>query len=312
MNTAPRILKPVLFLLVTLMSIFSKAQSIATYDISLTTIWNTTSHTSVPGGAHWSPLIGATHNTTNEFLNIGDLATLGIKNVAEIGNNSEFINEINSAIGASKADKVLQDGFSPSAGNNSNASFSGITISEFFPLVTLVSMVAPSPDWFIAINSLNMRSGNPTVNNGWKETFTMDVFAYDAGTDNGTDYGSGDAPSSPFVPVTMVSGFPINGNKMATITFTYKSSTLGIDDALIKRLKVYPNPATEVINITNFSPNSIETIELYNILGKRVNATISRSENAISINVKNLQSGVYILNINKVEGNSTTRKVIIE
>ena len=43
------------------------AQSVANYDVSITTIWNTTDHTSVPGNAHWSDLIGATHNTENEY-----------------------------------------------------------------------------------------------------------------------------------------------------------------------------------------------------------------------------------------------------
>ncbi len=42
-----------LFFLVLLITHLSSAQSIATYDISFTSIWNATDHTSVPGGAHW-------------------------------------------------------------------------------------------------------------------------------------------------------------------------------------------------------------------------------------------------------------------
>ena len=95
----------------------------ANYDISVTTIWNTTDHTSVPGNAHWSNLIGATHNTANEFVSLGTNATLGIKDIAERGDNDEFIIEVNAAISANKADQLLQDGFSPFAGNNSNAGY---------------------------------------------------------------------------------------------------------------------------------------------------------------------------------------------
>ena len=163
------------FLVFFLIAQLSLSQSIATYDISLTTIWNATSHTSVPGGAHWSDLIGATHNTANEFMEIDQNASLGIQNVAEMGNNTEITNEINDAITAGNADQLLQDGFPDGA--ISTAGFSGKVISEDFPLITLVSMVAPSPDWFIAINSLTLRSGNNSVNNGL-ESFCIQFVNY--------------------------------------------------------------------------------------------------------------------------------------
>jgi len=288
------------------------SQSEANYDISLTTIWNSTDHTSVPGNAHWSPLIGATHNTANEFVEIGALATTGIKDIAEGGVNTAFTSEINTAIAASRADQLLQDGFSPFAGNNSVGEFTSVTISEDFPLITLVSMVAPSPDWFIAINSLDMRSGNPAINNGWKETFTMDVFAYDSGTDDGINYTSGNATSNPFVPVFMVAGAPINGNRMATITFTYNSSTLGIDDIeSIKRVKVFPNPATDVLTITN-TFNSVDSAELYNVLGKRVYIKTAITNTDLKMNVQKLQRGIYILKLKNKNGDTASRKVIIE
>ncbi len=311
MKTTPKNLKKCILPLLILVVTFAWSQSIGTYDISLTTIWNSTDHTSVPGSAHWSPLIGATHNTADEFVSLGTNATTGIKDVAEFGSNGVFTTEINNSITASRADQLLNDGFSPFAGNNSIAGFTDVTISEDFPLITLVSMVAPSPDWFIAINSLNMRSGNPAVNNGWKDTFTMDVFVYDAGTDDGVDYSSVNAQSTPFVPVSMITGFPINGNRMATVTFTYKSSTLGIDDvSAIENVKVYPNPAKDVLTITN-TLNIIDSAELYNVLGKRVTTVTSISNNDLKMNVSNLRGGIYILKLRNQEGDTSSRKVII-
>ncbi|MBT8308968.1 MAG: T9SS type A sorting domain-containing protein [Flavobacteriaceae bacterium] len=299
-----------------------KAQSEAIYDITVNTIWTVDQHTSVPGDAHWSNLIGATHNTANEFFSIGTLATLGIKNVAEFGSNTEFTNEINDAIDAipKRADQKLQDGFSPNEGHEDVAILSDITVSENFSLITLVSMVAPSPDWFIAINSLELRSGNPAINNGWKDDFTMDVFAYDAGTDDGYDYGSSNNASSPFVPVSLITlgvpappnQNPIMGNKMATITFNYKSSTLGINDAAsIENIKVYPNPTKDILHISN-PANKLESVDLYNVLGKRINIITSNSSDSKTLNVRNLRSGVYILKLKNIDGDSSTRKVIIE
>ncbi|WP_262910762.1 hypothetical protein [Wocania arenilitoris] len=51
-----------------------------------------------------------------------------------------------------------------------------IQVSSDYPFVSLASMIAPSPDWFIAINSKNLRSGNNAINNGWRTSFTVDVF----------------------------------------------------------------------------------------------------------------------------------------
>jgi len=97
-------------------------------------------------------------------------------------------------------------------------------------------MVAPSPDCFIAVNNLDLKFGNPSINNGWKDIFTMDIFAYDSGTDSGTNYTSANMVTVPRISIAKVSRFPINKNKMATITFTYNSSTL--NTGLINSLKI--------------------------------------------------------------------------
>lgn len=296
-------------------SLISLSQSTANYDISVTTIWNTTDHTSLPINAHWSALAGATHKNANDILEFGVTApiTNGIKDIAEIGNTANFMNEVNTAITAGNVDQYLEQSFSPFAGNNSNATINNVTISEDFPLITLVSMVAPSPDWFIAINSLNLRSGNDAINNGWKATFAMDVFAYDAGTDSGTDYTSGNLVSTPREPINMITGFPINGNKMATVTFTYNSSTLNINDLKpIETLKIYPNPTKGNITISNPENIEIRTVEVYNILGKLIKINdLNSISSKTKIDLTALNRGVYLLNIKDAEGRSNTKKLII-
>jgi hypothetical protein len=285
------------------------SQSTATYDISLTTTWNASEHSSVPGNAHWSDLIGATHNTANEFVEIGENATLGIKNVAETGNNSAITTEINDAITAGSADQLLQDGFSPFAAISS-AGFTDLNVDENFPLITLVSMVAPSPDWFIAINSLNLRND---LNTDWKDTFTIDVFTYDAGTDIGTDYTSDDSAISP-VGVSMITGIPINGNKMATVTFTLKN-VLSIDEeSPFNSIRIYPNPVKDVLTIANFQNVDLKTIEIYNILGNlvvQVNTKDLSFNNNLQLNVSDLNEGLYLTKLIAKDDQSKTQKLII-
>lgn len=290
-------------------------QSVANFNISITTIWNTTEHTTLPNNAHWSPLVGATHKNPNAIIEFGIPApsTNGIKDVAEIGVNTNFENEINTLISAGNANQYIEQAFAPFAGNTSTASLSNIEISEDFPLITLASMVAPSPDWFIAINSLNLRSGNNSINNGWKDTFTLDVFAYDAGTDSGTEYTSNNSITNPREPISMLSGYPINGNRMASITFQYNTSTLSsTQKALPENIKIYPNPSKGKITISNIQNLEISTVKIYSVLGSIIqNVTVENSPSKLEFDLSNLKKGIYLVRVTNINGNHTTRKLII-
>ncbi len=299
-------------LLSSLLSINLFGQSTANYDISITTIWNATDHTSIPSDPHWSPLAGGTHKNINDILEFGATAPLtdGIKDIAETGNTSNFQSEIN---GNSNADQYLQSGFSPRAAENSVATLNGVTVSEAFPYITLVSMVAPSPDWFIAVNNLNLRSGNNPDSNGWENTFTIDVFAYDAGTDDGTDYESGNSESTPRQSISMITGSPINGNRMGTITFTLNSSVLSTNqNDSLENIKLFPNPSKGNITISNIQKIDLNTIEVYSVLGRLVTqiSTIKR-EPKLDLDLTRLNHGIYILKLNSINGQSRTQKLII-
>ena len=304
-------LKKRILVFVFLYSIIGYSQSTATYDFTFTSIWNATDHTSIPSGAHWSDLVGATHNTTNEFLALGINATLGIKNVAELGNNTAFNNEVDLAIIATNANQWFEQGFSPFAAISS-ATLSGIEVTEVHHFLTLVSMIAPSPDWFIAVNSVDLRSGNNGINNGWKDTFTIDVFAYDAGTDDGVNYSSLDSPNTP-VGISMISGFPINGNKMGALTATLKSVVLNVDDTLLKEVKIFPNPSSGNITISNIKNQNIKSFEIYNTLGKLINDFhLEERKNIINLNLETLGNGIYFLKLITANGEIKTKKLVIK
>jgi len=286
--------------------------SIANYDVSITTIWNTTDHTTLPPNAHWSPLIGATHKNLNDVLEFGVLApsTNGIKTIAETGNTSDFQSEVNNN---ANANLIPQKSFLPFAGNNSIASISGLEVTTEFHYVTLVSMVAPSPDWFIAVNNLDLKSGNPSINNGWKDTFTMDIFAYDSGTDSGTNYTSANMVTVPRIPIAKVSGFPINGNKMATIMFTYNSSTLSTGHInSIENLKIYPNPSNGEVTISNIKGIDLENVKVYNVLGKLVKQIkVKKKSPKLNLDLSQLNKGIYLLKTSNTEDSSNIQKLII-
>ena len=143
-----------LFAIIVLMGFMSFGQSSATYTITFTGTWNSTDHTQgstmFPTNDHWSDLVGATHNSSITFWDTGQMASTAIENVAEIGSNSVFNTDVNNAITAGTANQWFQEQFETPNNATSSATLMTITTSEDFPLLTLVSMIAPSPDWLLA------------------------------------------------------------------------------------------------------------------------------------------------------------------
>ena len=86
------------------------------------------------------------------FWENGGLATPGIERMAETGSTSTLSDEINLAI---------EDGTSAERITGSGTGSPGTVTTTFsltseFHLVTLVSMIAPSPDWFVGVSGLSL------------------------------------------------------------------------------------------------------------------------------------------------------------
>lgn len=78
----------------------------------------------------------------------------------------------------------------------------------------------------------------------------------------------------------------------------------------LEKVQVYPNPVTNGKITINTETNSNKTVELYDVLGKKILNT-EMSSYQKEINVTHLKAGVYILKIAE-KNNSITRKVIIK
>ena len=83
---------------------------------------------------------------------------------------------------------------------------------------------------------------------------------------------------------------------------------LSTNEFEISSIKLYPNPATNLLNIE--SEISIEKVTVYNILGQEV---ISKSPNAelVTLDVSSLQVGVYIVKTS-INGNVSSTRFIKE
>ena len=139
--------------------------------------------THFPPTPHFSGLVGATHSSDISFWGVHRAATEGIESMAENGSKSAFKREIKRARDEEKAEFYITDGRSSfSAAATSSIEFD---ISTRFPLVTVVSMVAPSPDWFVGVHDASLYQ-----NEAWVERKVVEAVVYDAGTDSGSSFTS--------------------------------------------------------------------------------------------------------------------------
>jgi hypothetical protein len=172
----------------------------ARYRVVFDSTWTAITHPQeAPPNPHFSTPIGATHNASVTFWRDGALASEGIRRMAEQGSTSPLDNEIRAAIAAGTAQHLfLGEGFS-----SPRLISLEFDVSSAHPLVTLVSMVAPSPDWFAGVAGLALFE-----NGAWIETRVIDVYPWDAGTDSGRTFLSPDLETIPRQPISRIATAP--------------------------------------------------------------------------------------------------------
>ncbi len=192
----------------------------AQYELSFSGTWSAGTHpTKFPANAHFSALVGAVHNAQIIFWEPGQLATAGIEVMAESGSPKTLGNEISTAQDAGTVFSGINGpGIDASPGN----AVINFFITPEYPEVSVVTMLAPSPDWFTGVHNLSLLDDDGT----FVDQKTVDLHVYDSGTDSGTSFASGDNDTQPPEPISLVTseaadsslvdGEPIIG------TFTFK------------------------------------------------------------------------------------------
>ena len=177
-----------------------------TYKITLDSSWSSQTHpVDFPSTPHFSRLVGATHNVNTKFWSEGNIASSGIESMAESGGTSILLSEIQSNITLGDSNtQILSSGIASSPGSTSFI----LKPDSSFTYLTLVTMLAPSPDWFVGVSAYNLMP-----NGNWLTKEIIVLFAYDAGGDNGVTYASSDSDSNPKIAISKIitSPFLVDG-----------------------------------------------------------------------------------------------------
>jgi len=192
----------VFFVLLNVQS-YSLAQDNATYKVTFDAAWSRTTHPyQFPFDARWSPVAGITHDAATEMFETGSIATQGIVNMSQTGSRDPLNAELQAMIDGGGAETLINalTRVSPSP---DTISFT-FDITSSHPYLSMVSMIAPSPDWFVAVRGLNLFE-----NGEWTESTIVNFVSYDSGSDSGVTFASPNEDTQPREGISLITGPPI-------------------------------------------------------------------------------------------------------
>ena len=185
------------------------------YELTIYNDWSAETHPlDFPPDAHFSHLGGATHNDQVLFWKPGEWVTPGMQEMAESGSVATLVNgEVEKAIQEGNAySGFLEEIYTPvkpaiAPGSRTTT----IEVHRSHHLVTLVTMLGASPDWFVGVSGLSlMKEGK------WLKDLQVDLPLYDGGTRDGWIPVMGGPYTYPPAPVSFITYRPGEGYGPAT------------------------------------------------------------------------------------------------
>jgi hypothetical protein len=192
------------------------AAETAKYRLDIDVTWSAETHPyDFFPNAHLTRLIGATHNSRYVLFGDGRTASSGLQSVAERGHTEIISAELEDAKERERLDGIFEaEGFGVPA--KISVTFAA---NEEHGFVSFATMIAPSPDWFTGVADVRLLE-----NGAWVAEKTLDLEAWDAGTDSGATFTSSDADTMPREAVRLLDTehFAIDGKIVPVGTVTFK------------------------------------------------------------------------------------------
>jgi len=84
--------------------------------------------------------------------------------------------------------------------------FEDITLTPAFNTMSSITMVAPSPDWYTGFYNVKPIDKGSQV---WLESFKIETFPWDAGTETGDDFAGDNPEENPHVPIVQLTKYTV-------------------------------------------------------------------------------------------------------
>ncbi|XP_034478819.1 spondin-1 isoform X1 [Drosophila innubila] len=166
----------------------------AKYELTFEGKWSRHTHPKDFPANSWrtrfSDIIGASHTIDYRFWQYGELASEGLREVAEHGSTRTLESELKDQ---SEHIRTIIKARGIAFPNVTGKTFAVFRVDSNHHLISLVSMVDPSPDWIVGVSGLELCLPNCS----WVESKVHNLYPWDAGTDSGPSYMSADQPQVP-------------------------------------------------------------------------------------------------------------------
>lgn len=190
-----------------------------TFTVAVRGLWTAKTHpTNYPADAKFGHILGTTHRRDYMLFKEGHRAADWLKSYLTSNDTSEFSSELSKYQGNGDVGEIIiKDGFA--ANENTNFEF---TTTGRFDKLTLLTKLIPSPDWYIAVENVNL---NRLANGG---SLSIIVNVFDGGVKSGQSYESSGNNTTENITYMTQSPltYPKGGvNKLAIVQIALKKIT---------------------------------------------------------------------------------------
>jgi hypothetical protein len=286
-----------------------------------------------PNEAHFSWLGGGTHSDRATFWQEGEVASPGMVEMAETGVINTLFSEIGAEAAAGNAFQAMawRWWFCP---ETTTANSCGSLTVEFevdsdFPLVTMATMLGPSPDWFVGVTGLSLREDG-----SWLSSVEVDLRPYDGGTRSANAwalFGPANAPPEPIRLISEESGELVGPASLGSMTFTFVSPatptavaeehTSAVPESFVLEQN-FPNPANPSTTIRFDLPQGEQvSLVVYNMVGQAVAQLLDGVREAGSYSLRwdgrddsgrKLSTGIYLYRLRAGDQVSTRKLMLLQ
>ncbi|KAI1304606.1 Spondin-1 [Halotydeus destructor] len=166
----------------------------AKYELIFEGLWSKYTHPKdFPANfwlTHFSDIIGASHSADFRMWEYGGYASDGLRHVAEMGVTKKLEAELKMESSKIRTIVKARGLWYP---NLNGKTFAVFRVDRKNHLMSMISMLGPSPDWIVGVSGLELCLKNCS----WANEKVMNLYLWDAGTDTGISYLS---PNQPTIP----------------------------------------------------------------------------------------------------------------
>lgn len=184
----------------------------AKYEVTFEGLWSRNTHPKDFPSKGWlirfSDVIGASHTGDYRFWRYSNngisngntnayMASIGLQQVAEAGTTRKLESELKDQ---SEHIRTIIKARGIAFPNVTGRTFAVFRVDRKHHLMSLVSKIDPSPDWIVGVSGLELC----LPNSSWIIHKELNLYPYDAGTDDGITYMSPDSPTEPHEPIRRI------------------------------------------------------------------------------------------------------------